>query len=46
MKLRWSHAVLYVRDLDEMLGFYGDVLGFKVSDRGPLDPGMPGLDRI
>jgi catechol-2,3-dioxygenase len=44
MKLRWSHAVLYVRDLDEMIGFYRDVLGFQVSDRGPMDPNNPGFD--
>jgi catechol 2,3-dioxygenase len=43
MKLRWSHAVLYVRDLDEMIRFYRDVLGFQVSDRGPLDPNSPQL---
>jgi catechol 2,3-dioxygenase len=41
MKLRWSHAVLYVRNLDEMITFYRDVLGFQVSDRGPLDPKNP-----
>ncbi len=40
MKLRWSHAVLYVRDLDAMLAFYRDVLGFEVTDRGLLDPGL------
>lgn len=39
MKLRWSHAVIYVRDLEAMIAFYRDVLGFQVSDRGPLDPG-------
>jgi catechol 2,3-dioxygenase len=44
MKLRWSHAVMYVRDLEEMIAFYGGVLGFEVSDRGPLDPRHPGLD--
>jgi catechol 2,3-dioxygenase len=44
MKLRWSHAVLYVRDLDAMIAFYTDVLGFEVSDRGPLDPNNPGLE--
>ena len=22
MKLRWSHAVLYVRNLEEMIAFY------------------------
>lgn len=36
MRLRWSHAVMYVRDLDAMLAFYRDVLGFEVTDRGPL----------
>ena len=44
MKLRWSHAVLYVRDLDAMIDFYGKVLGFEVSDRGPMDPANPGLE--
>lgn len=46
MKLRWSHAVIYVRNLDEMLSFYKDVLGFQVSDRGPLDPKHPGIDLV
>jgi catechol-2,3-dioxygenase len=43
MQLHWSHAVLYVRDLSAMVDFYGDVLGFSVSDRGPLmgDKGGP-----
>ena len=42
MKLSWSHAVLHVKDLDEMLDFYTDILGFTVSDRGPLgDPNGP-----
>jgi catechol-2,3-dioxygenase len=41
MKLSWSHAVLNVRDLDVMLNFYTDVLGFTISDRGPLGPGAP-----
>lgn len=44
MKLRWSHAVIYVRDLETMIGFYRDVLGFQVSDRGLLDPASPGLE--
>lgn len=44
MKLRWSHVVLYVRGLDGMIGFYRDVLGFQVSDRGLLDPRNPGLE--
>jgi catechol-2,3-dioxygenase len=46
MKLRWSHAVLYVRDLDAMLSFYEDVLGFRLSDRGPLDATNPGLELV
>nr|BAH89746.1 catechol 2,3-dioxygenase [uncultured bacterium]BAH90536.1 catechol 2,3-dioxygenase [uncultured bacterium] len=41
MKLTWSHAVLNVRDLDRMLEFYTGVLGFTISDRGPLGPGAP-----
>lgn len=46
MKLRWSHSVIYVRDIDKMLDFYCGVLGFKISDRGPLSlgPGDPGID--
>ena len=44
MKLRWSHAVIYVRDLDKMIAFYRDVLGFEVSDRGSLDPNNPALE--
>jgi catechol 2,3-dioxygenase len=46
MKLRWSHAVLHVRNLDAMVAFYRDVLGFQVSDRGPLDPRAPGLEIV
>jgi len=44
MKLRWSHAVVYVRDLDAMLAFYTEVLGFEITDRGPLGP--PGSPEI
>ena len=36
MNLAWSHAVLYVRDMERMLAYYKDVLGFAVTDRGPL----------
>jgi catechol-2,3-dioxygenase len=36
MQLRWSHAVLHVRNLDVMLDFYTRVLGFTITDRGPL----------
>jgi catechol-2,3-dioxygenase len=38
MPLRWSHSVVYVRDLDEMLDFYTNVLGFEVTDRGKVAP--------
>lgn len=41
MKYSWSHAVLYVRDLDRMLDFYTNVLGFEVTDRGPIGPDAP-----
>ncbi len=44
MQLRWSHAVLYVRDLAKTVAFYRDVLGFQVTDRGPLDPANPGFE--
>jgi catechol-2,3-dioxygenase len=36
MKLSWSHAVVYVRDQEKMIGFYTQVLGFTGPDRGPL----------
>jgi catechol 2,3-dioxygenase len=38
MNLRWSHCVLRVRDLDAVVGFYCDILGFEIADRGPLGP--------
>lgn len=41
MKLRWSHCVLYVRDMPTMIDFYEGVLGFRVADRGPLDRSNP-----
>ena len=43
MKLSWSHAVIYVRDVDVMLDFYRDVLGFQVTDRGPMGPKAPDI---
>ncbi len=41
MQLRLSHCVMYVRDLAEMIGFYQEMLGFDVADRGPMDPNTP-----
>jgi catechol 2,3-dioxygenase len=44
MKLHWSHAVINARNLDEMLDFYTSVMGFTVTDRGPMGP--PGAPEI
>ena len=44
MNLRWSHCVLKVRDLEGMILFYGDLLEFRVADRGQLGP--PGAPEI
>jgi len=41
MKLSWSHAVLYVQDQEKMINFYTEVLGFEITDRGPLAEGAP-----
>ena len=38
MKVSWSHCVLKVRDLDAMVKFYCDTMGWVVSDRGPMGP--------
>lgn len=38
MSVSWSHCVLRVRDIDAMVAFYCDALGFEVSDRGPIGP--------
>lgn len=40
LELEVAHAVLYVRDSAKMIDFYTRVLGFEVTDRGPL--GRPG----
>lgn len=39
MTMSWSHAVLYVRDQQKMIDFYTQVLGFEVTDQGPLGRG-------
>ena len=36
LRLEVAHTVIYVHDVDKMIGFYSDVLGFEVTDRGPL----------
>lgn len=38
MAVSWSHCVLRVRDLDAMVAFYCDALGFRVADRGHVGP--------
>ena len=43
MSLTWSHAVLYVRDLDAMLDFYANTLGFEITDRGPMGENAPDI---
>lgn len=40
MALSWSHAVLFVRDKEKMLDFYTRVLGFQVTDQGPIPSGQ------
>ena len=37
--LRLSHATLAVRDIDRMVAFYTEVLGFHVTNRGEPMPG-------
>ena len=36
MQLRWSHAFVHVEDMQVMVGFYTDVLGFEVTDQGEV----------
>jgi catechol-2,3-dioxygenase len=37
-RLSLSHTTMSVRDLDAMLAFYCDVLGFRVTNRGEVGP--------
>lgn len=37
MGLKLSHAFINVADLDKVVPFYTDILGFQVTDRGPLN---------
>ncbi len=36
--LEVAHAVIYVHDIEGMIGFYTGTLGFEVTDRGPIGP--------
>jgi catechol 2,3-dioxygenase len=36
LRLEVAHAVLFVHDVDRMIDFYSNTLGFEVTDRGPL----------
>lgn len=38
-RLRLSHSTVAVKDLETMLAFYGDVLGFHVTNRGEVPNG-------
>jgi len=38
MKLSYSHIVIRCRDIDAIVAFYCEVLGFQLADRGPLGP--------
>ena len=40
LNLRLAHATLAARDLDRMVAFYTDVLGFHITNRGEPVPGM------
>ena len=44
MQLVLSHNAVKVRDLQGMVAFYRDILGFHVTDQGELSrPGAPGI---
>ena len=36
MTIEFAHALIYVVDMDDMIDFYTDVLGFTVTDRAPI----------
>ena len=40
VRLALAHVTIAVRDLDAMVGFYTDVLGFTVTNRGEPVPGL------
>ena len=36
MRLRWSHAFVHVQNMQAMLDFYTDMLGFEITDQGKV----------
>jgi catechol 2,3-dioxygenase-like lactoylglutathione lyase family enzyme len=42
LELEFAHAVVMVCDMERMVDFYTRVLGFEVTDRGPLGPDEQG----
>jgi catechol-2,3-dioxygenase len=46
LRLEVAHAVLYVHDVERMIAFYTETLGFEVSDRGPLGPPDSGVEIV
>tara|TARA_B100001029_G_scaffold22681_1_gene15480 strand:+ start:770 stop:1294 length:525 start_codon:yes stop_codon:yes gene_type:complete len=41
MKLDWSHTVLNIKNKEKILDFYINILGFKISDSGPIAENGP-----
>jgi len=35
MKLEVSHTILNIKDSDVIINFYSEIMGFKLSDKGP-----------
>jgi catechol 2,3-dioxygenase len=46
LRLEVAHAVLYVHDVERMIDFYTQTLGFEVTDRGPLGPTGGGTEIV
>jgi catechol-2,3-dioxygenase len=43
-RARFSHIGIHVHDLEKMVGFYTELLGFEITDRGKLPlPGEPAI---